>query len=63
MNNMKVFEGKLVAENIRIGIVCSRFNEFIVSKLLAAHWTVFPATMFRRKTSKWPGVRAPLKFR
>ncbi len=31
---MKVFEGKLVAENIRIGIVCSRFNEFIVSKLL-----------------------------
>lgn len=32
---MKTFEGKLVAEGIRIGIVCARFNEFIVSKLLS----------------------------
>ena len=32
---MKIYEGKLVAEDIRIGIVCSRFNEFIVSKLLS----------------------------
>ncbi len=32
---MKVYEGKLVSENIRVGIVASRFNEFIVSKLLA----------------------------
>lgn len=32
---MKVYEGKLVSENIRIGIVASRFNEFIVSKLIA----------------------------
>lgn len=32
---MKVFEGKLVSENIRVGIVCARFNEFIVSKLLS----------------------------
>ena len=32
---MKTFEGKLVADGIRIGIVCSRFNEFIVSKLLS----------------------------
>ncbi len=32
---MKVYEGKLVAEGIRIGIVCARFNEFIVSKLLS----------------------------
>lgn len=31
---MKIYEGKLVAENPRIGIVCARFNEFIVSKLL-----------------------------
>ncbi len=31
---MKVYEGKLVSENIKIGIVASRFNEFIVSKLL-----------------------------
>lgn len=31
---MKVFEGKVVAENIRIGIVASRFNEFIVNRLL-----------------------------
>ncbi len=31
---MKVFEGTLVSENIRIGIVAARFNEFITSKLL-----------------------------
>ena len=32
---MKTFEGKLVSQNIRIGIVASRFNEFITSKLLS----------------------------
>lgn len=31
---MKRFEGKLVAQEMRVGIVCARFNEFIVSKLL-----------------------------
>lgn len=31
---MKIYEGKLVAENTRIGIVVARFNEFITSKLL-----------------------------
>jgi 6,7-dimethyl-8-ribityllumazine synthase len=29
-----IFEGKLVAEGLRIGIVVSRFNEFITQKLL-----------------------------
>ena len=32
---MKTFEGKLVSESIRIGIVAARFNEFITSKLLS----------------------------
>jgi len=31
---MKVFEGSLVSEKIKIGIVAARFNEFITSKLL-----------------------------
>ena len=31
---MKVYEGKLVAEGLKIGIVAARFNEFIVSKLV-----------------------------
>lgn len=30
----KIFEGKLLAQGLRIGIVCSRFNEFFVGKLL-----------------------------
>ncbi|MDD5728987.1 MAG: 6,7-dimethyl-8-ribityllumazine synthase [Victivallales bacterium] len=30
----KVFEGALNASGLKIGIVCSRFNEFFVSKLL-----------------------------
>ncbi len=32
---MKTYEGKLVSESIRIGIVTARFNEFITSKLLS----------------------------
>ena len=32
---MRVLEGNLVAGKIRVGIVCARFNEFIVSKLLS----------------------------
>ena len=32
---MKVLEGKLVAEQIKIGIVVARFNEFIGGKLLS----------------------------
>jgi 6,7-dimethyl-8-ribityllumazine synthase len=31
---MNVFEGKVVSENIKIGIIAARFNEFITSKLL-----------------------------
>ena len=32
---MRVFEGKLVSDKIRVGIVAARFNEFITSKLLS----------------------------
>lgn len=32
---MKIYEGKLVSSEIRIGIVAARFNEFITSKLLS----------------------------
>ena len=32
---MKVLEGNLVANGVKIGIVASRFNEFIVSKLVS----------------------------
>ena len=32
---MKTFEGKLISQDIKVGIVCARFNEFIVSKLLS----------------------------
>lgn len=32
---MKTFEGKLVSEKIRVGIVAARFDEFITSKLLS----------------------------
>lgn len=31
---MKTLEGKLVAENMKVGIVAARFNEFITSKLV-----------------------------
>ncbi|MDO4482187.1 MAG: 6,7-dimethyl-8-ribityllumazine synthase [Bacillota bacterium] len=32
---MKTFEGKLVSKGIRVGIIATRFNEFITSKLLS----------------------------
>ncbi|WP_369284062.1 6,7-dimethyl-8-ribityllumazine synthase [Oscillibacter sp. GMB15532] len=32
---MKAFEGNLVSNGLRVGIVAARFNEFIVSKLLS----------------------------
>ena len=32
---MKFYEGKLVSNDIKIGIVAARFNEFIVSKLVS----------------------------
>lgn len=31
---MKTYEGKVVSENVKIGIVAARFNEFITAKLL-----------------------------
>lgn len=31
---MKIYEGKLVAQGTKIGVVAARFNEFIVAKLL-----------------------------
>ncbi|MGI6356435.1 MAG: 6,7-dimethyl-8-ribityllumazine synthase [Lentisphaeria bacterium] len=31
---MKAYEGSLIAKGLRFGIVCARFNEFFVSKLL-----------------------------
>lgn len=32
---MRIYEGNLAAEDIRVGIVTARFNEFITSKLLS----------------------------
>ena len=31
---MKIYEGKLIAEGKKFGIVVNRFNEFITNKLL-----------------------------
>lgn len=32
---MKILEGNLIADNIKVAIVASRFNEFITSKLIS----------------------------
>ncbi|NDO46293.1 6,7-dimethyl-8-ribityllumazine synthase [Clostridium sp. MD294] len=32
---MKILEGNLIAQNIKVALVASRFNEFIVSKLIS----------------------------
>ena len=33
---MKTFEGKLVSQNIKVGIVAARFNEFIILSIVSA---------------------------
>ena len=60
---MKTFEGNLVAQNMKVGIVVSRFNEFITSRLLGARWTGLSAGGWRRRTSSPPGCPAPLRSR
>ena len=32
--NLRTYEGSLLAEGLRFGLVCSRFNEFFVAKLV-----------------------------
>lgn len=32
---MKVYEGKVIGQKIKVGLVAARFNEFIVSKLVS----------------------------
>ena len=32
---MRTFEGKLVSEKVKVGIVAARFNEFVTTKLLS----------------------------
>ena len=34
MANINVIEGKMIPEGMKVGLVASRFNEFIVSKLI-----------------------------
>ena len=36
-----VYEGMLSAENVRLAVVCARFNEFFVSKLLGGAMDTF----------------------
>lgn len=47
---MHTFEGDLVAENITIGIVVARFNEFITSKLLAGALDTLKGRMSANRT-------------
>ena len=42
---MRTLEGKVVAREIKVGIVAARFNEFIVSKLVAGGETACCAMM------------------
>lgn len=54
---MKIFEGNLVSQDIKVGIVCARFNEFIVSKLLSGCEDGLLRHGVKPTTSAWPGCR------
>ena len=58
---MKTFEGKLVSQNIKVGIVAARFNEFITSKLLSGAMDGLLGTMCRTLIFMLHGFRVLLR--
>ena len=60
---MYILEGKLVPKKIRIGIVASRFNEFITSKLLSGALDCLRRHEVPEDAVTVAGFRAPLRFR
>ena len=58
---MKTFEGKLVSQNIKVGIVAARFNEFITSKLLSGAMDGLLRTMCRTLMFMLHGFRVLLR--
>ena len=59
---MRVLEGKLVDSGIKVGIVAARFNEFIVSKLVAGAKDGLEDMMFQKKILILHGCRAHLRY-
>ena len=59
---MNVYEGSLVSQGIKVGIVAARFNEFIVSKLVSGALDGLNM-MLRTKTLMLHGFPVHLKFR
>ena len=49
---MRTLEGKVVAREIKVGIVAARFNEFIVSKLVAWVPGAFEIPLIASKMAK-----------
>ena len=59
---MKTFEGKLISEGIRVGIVAARFNDFIVSKLVGGCEDTLLRHGVRPEDISLPGFPAPLRY-
>ncbi len=53
---MKTFEGKLISQNIKIGIVAARFNEFITAKLLSGAMDGLLRHGVNEDDVMWPGT-------
>lgn len=58
---MKTFEGRLVAEGLKVGIIVARFNEFIGSKLLSGAIDGLVRHGMNERISKLQGYREHLK--
>jgi 6,7-dimethyl-8-ribityllumazine synthase len=63
MDKLKKIEGDLSARDLRIGIVATRFNDFIVDSLLRGASTRCCATAPARRTSRWCACPARGKCR
>ncbi|GAE04618.1 6,7-dimethyl-8-ribityllumazine synthase [Paenibacillus sp. JCM 10914] len=58
-----IFEGKLVSEGLKYGIVVGRFNEFITSKLLSGALDALKRHGAQEDEVTWPGCQAHSRFR
>ena len=60
---MKTLEGNLLGQGLRIGIVASRFNEFIVSRLIGGAEDACLRHGVKEEDMTLAWVPGPLKFR
>ena len=61
MSNPTTISGVLDAKGLKIAILATRFNDFIVDRLTGGAWTIWNATASMPRTS--PSCASPVRSR